>query len=75
MSICHIFEEAHRSYCEVGLIGKVIIYDFRDSDNYLNGIVIITTYIRKLGIIHSKNIRKWPITIKALVIIIYCNTE
>ena len=45
MSICHTFDEARYLYCQVGLIGKVITYDLRDRNNYLRGIVIITTYI------------------------------
>ena len=45
MSVCHIFEEAHCPYCEVGLIGKVVIYNFPDSGDYLSGIVIIAKYI------------------------------
>ena len=45
MSICHIFEEACCPFCGIGLIGKVITYDFRDSRDCLSGIVVITKYI------------------------------
>ena len=45
MSICHIFEEARCPHCEVGLIGKVVSYNLWNRENYLDGIVIITTYI------------------------------
>ena len=41
MSICHIFEEARCSYCEIGLIGKVVTYNFWDNNDYLSGIVVI----------------------------------
>ena len=45
MSICHILEEARCPHCEIGLIGKVVLYDLRNPENYLEGIIIITTYI------------------------------
>ena len=45
MSIRHIFEEASCPHCEIGLIGKVVTYDLRNRENYLDGIVIITIYI------------------------------
>ena len=45
MSICRIFEEARCPHCEVGLIRKVVSYDLWNRENYLDGIVIITTYI------------------------------
>ena len=43
--MCHIFEEALCPYCEVSLIGKVVIYDFRDGSDYFSAIVVITKCI------------------------------
>ena len=45
MSIRHILEEERWPYCGIGLIGKVVIYDFKSSRDYLSGIVIINEYI------------------------------
>ena len=46
MSMCHIFEEVRCPHYRIGLIGKVIIYDFWDNRDYLSGIVVIIRYIR-----------------------------
>ena len=45
MSIGHVFEEARCPHCGVGLIGKLVSYNFKNRDNYLEGLVIIATYI------------------------------
>ena len=45
MRMCHIFEEERCPYFAIGLIEKVVIYDFKDRRDYLSGIVLITMYI------------------------------
>ena len=32
-------------YCGIGIIGKIVTYELKISENYLEGLVIITTYI------------------------------
>ena len=45
MSICPLTEDTLCPYCGIGLIGKTVTYNFRNPNNYLEGLVIITTYI------------------------------
>ena len=40
-----ILGETRCPYCLIGLIGKILSYDLRNRENYLEGLVIITTYI------------------------------
>ena len=56
MSICPLSEVTHCTYCRIGLIGKIVTCDLKNPENYLDELVIITTYIflRCRTIIHQK---------------------
>ena len=45
MSIHHIFEAARYPYHEVGLIGRVVSYDLRSYENYLNDYLLLHTSV------------------------------
>ena len=45
MSICPLTEDTLSPYCGIGLIGKIVTCNVRNLDNYLEGFVIIITYI------------------------------
>ena len=45
MSICPLTEDTLCPYCGIGLTGKIVTWNFRNPENYLEGLVIITTCI------------------------------
>ena len=45
MSVCPLTEDTLYPYCGIGLISEIVTCEFRNPDNYLEGAVIITTYI------------------------------
>ena len=45
MSICPLTDDTLCPYCGIVLIGKIVTCNFRNPDNYLEGLVIITTHI------------------------------
>ena len=45
MSISPTFGETHYPYCLVELIRKIVLYELRNLENYLKGLIIITTCI------------------------------
>ena len=45
MSIQPLFEEIRCPYCQNGLIRKLVSCEFKNRENYLEGLAIITTYI------------------------------
>ena len=67
MSICPLTEDTHCPYCGMGLIGKIVNCDLKNSEDYVEGLVIITTYIcfevpnhnspRNKGLLTMKNNR------------------
>ena len=45
MSICPLAEDRRCHHCGVGLIGKIVSYDLKSYDNYLEGLIVIITYV------------------------------
>ena len=45
MSIDPILEDIRCPHCLTGIIGKTIAQELKNPDNYLEGVVVIITYI------------------------------
>ena len=45
MDIDPIAEDINCPHCHIGRIGKVIIQDLKKTHNYLEGVIVITTFI------------------------------
>ena len=45
MSIRPITEDTHCLYCPIGRIGKIVTQDLKNPGNFLEGVVVIITYL------------------------------
>ena len=53
MNICPLIPDTSCPYCGIGLIGKIVSCDLKNPEDYLEGLVIITTYLLEVSDYHS----------------------